>query len=156
MEVQKRYEEEQWLQIWLKEVVEAYFVKRAAQKARKVAETKAKKRAKKWKLVEEEEKQKQLKSLKQLWNEVLAENATFLESTEISQVTDSKCKKIISEDEKEQWLPKKTKEKQLKKYYGDIVVKMGCINLCERYVCAGQNCLVHKLKWVIEFVFFLY
>ena len=46
----------------------------------------------------------------------------------------SKYKEVISEN-KERWqLFKKNKKKQLARYYRDITVKMGDVNLYERYI----------------------
>jgi len=44
------------------------------------------------------------------------------------------------------WPFKKAKEKQLARYQGDIRVKLGGANPCERYVYAGKDCLVHNLR----------
>ena len=56
--MQRRHEEEQWLQVCLEEVTEACYVECVAQKARKAAEAKARKEAKKQRIAEEEEKKK--------------------------------------------------------------------------------------------------
>ena len=42
---------------------------------------------------------KWIEYLQQLWNEMLAENATLLGDTEGSQITGSKCKEVILKDE---------------------------------------------------------
>jgi len=78
--MQKRHEEEQQLQAQLEEAAEAFHVECAAQKVRKVVETKARKKAKK-RLVEEKRKKKQMECLQQLLDKVLAENTTLLEDT---------------------------------------------------------------------------
>ena len=81
--------------------------------------------------------------LQQLWDEVLEEEATLLERTEGFQVARSKCKEIATRDEEEQRPSKKARGKQPEKYCGGAAVKMGGANPCERYVSAGQDCLVH-------------
>jgi len=54
-----------------------------AQKARKEAETKAREKAEKRKVAEEEEKRKRmLEYIQQLWNKVLEEDIILLESIE--------------------------------------------------------------------------
>jgi len=63
---------------------------------------------------------------------MLVEDATLLESTEGSQVMETKCKEItiiFLEDKVEQWSFKKVKGKQLGKYCRDTTVKM------EMYEC---------------------
>jgi len=55
----------------------------------------------------------------------------------------SKHKEVISGDKERQWPSKKAKEKQPEKYHGGTAVKMGDTNLCERYMSARQDCLVH-------------
>ena len=80
----------------------------------KVAKTKAREKAKKWRLVEEEKKKKQLEYLKQLQDKVLAEDNALLGGTETSQVMGSKHKEVLNislEDKAEQQLSKKTKRK---------------------------------------------
>ena len=52
--------------------------------------------------------------------QVLAEDTILIAGTENPQVVRAKHKKVVnifSEDEARLWLSKKTKEKQLKKYY---------------------------------------
>jgi len=118
-----------------------------AQKARREAEVKAKEEAERQRVVEEEERKKRMiKYLQQLWNKVLEEEVTLLEGAEGSQVAGSKCKEVTTGDEEEQRLSKKAREKQLGKYCGGVVVKMGGSNPCERCVCAGQDCLVHPSR----------
>jgi len=138
--MQKRHEEKQWLQTHLEKVAKTHHIEHAAQKVRKIAEVKAKKVAEKWRLIEKKKKQKQL------WNKVLAEDAALLESTEESQIAGSKCKEITSENKERQWLSKKNKEKQLGKYHRGTTIKMGNVNLCERYVSVGQDCLVYHSR----------
>ena len=58
----------------------------------------------------------------------------------------SKRKEVATGDEEEQQPPKKAREKQLEKYHGGAAVKMGGSNLCERCVCARQDCLVHPSR----------
>ena len=76
----------------------------------------------------------------------MAKNATLLGDTETSQVVESKCKEITSKNKKEWQLSKKTKEKQLEKYCGNVVVKMGSVNPYKRYVYAKQDCLVYNSR----------
>jgi len=73
---------------------------------------------------------------------VLEEEATLLEGAEGSQVVGSKYKEITTGDEKGQWPSKKARGK----YCRDATVKMGGANPCERYVCTGQDCLVHPSR----------
>ena len=89
------------------------------------------------------EEEKKLEYLQQLQDEVLVEDATLLESAEGSQIVGSKYKKVILGDEKGWWPSKKTKGKQLSRYYRDAVVKIEGINPCERCMSAGQDCLVY-------------
>jgi len=77
---------------------------------------------------------------------VLEEEAVLLEEAEGFQITESKHKKIAAGDEEKQWPSKKTKEKQQGKYCGGTIVKMVGANLCERYICTRQDCLVHPLR----------
>ena len=55
-----------------------------------------------------------------------------------------KVTNISSEDKTRLWPSKKVKEKQLKKYHQDAIVKIGDDNLCERCVYTGQDCLMHN------------
>jgi len=73
--------------------------------------------------------------LQWLWDEVLEEEATLLEGAEGSQVTGSKHKEIATRDEEGQWLSKKSREKQQRKYRGSTTVKMGVLTPV-RGVCA--------------------
>jgi len=130
----------------LEEAVETHHIKYAAQKARKKAEAKMREEVKKQRIVEEEEKKKWMEYLQQLWDKVLVEDATFLESTGDSQVTGTKHKEVNSEDKEEQWPSKKAKGKKLEKYHGDAKVKIGGANPCERCVCARQDCLVYNSR----------
>lgn len=66
--------------------------------------------------MEEEEKWKQLKYLKQLQDKILAKNAALLKGIKGSQVIGSKHKEVTSEDKKGWWPFKKTKERQPEKY----------------------------------------
>ena len=100
------------------------------QKARKVTKTKAQEEAKKIKYTEEEKKKKQLKYLKKLWDEVLAEDTILMAGTKNSQVIGTKYKKIVnifSENKARLWPSRKTKGKQLRKYHGNVTVKIGVI-----------------------------
>lgn len=125
---------------------EAHCVEHAAQKARKETKTKAREKAKKQRIAEEEEKKKWIEYLQQLWDKILVENTVLLEGTGGSQVIGTKCKKVNSEDEEEQWSFKKAKEKKLEKYHGNTRVKIGGDNLCKRYMHARQDCLVYNSK----------
>jgi len=49
--------------------------------------------------VEEKKKKKQMEYLQQIQDKVLAENATILGGMEGSQVVETKCKKVNSENE---------------------------------------------------------
>ena len=80
----------------MEEAAEVYHAGHVAQKA---VEAKVRKKAEKQRLVEEEDKRKQLKYLKQLQNKVLAKNTALLESTGDFQIIETKHKKINSEDE---------------------------------------------------------
>ena len=84
----------------MEEIAEACCVKHAVQKARKVVEAKARKKTKKQRLAKKKDKRKWMEYLQQLWNKVLAEDTTLLESTKGFQTMESKCKKIILEDKK--------------------------------------------------------
>ena len=68
---------------------------------------------------------------------MIVENATLLESSEESQVVESKCKEVTSRDKKGHWSPKKAKGKQQGKYCGSTIVKMNGTNLYERYMSTG-------------------
>ena len=74
---------------------------------------------------------------------MLEEEATLLEGAEGSQVAESKRKEVAVGDEEGQRPSKKAREKQLGKYHRGAAVKMGGSNLCERCVCARQDCLVY-------------
>jgi len=74
------------------------------------------------------------------------EDTILLESTERFQITGSKYKKILLEDDRDYWPSKKAKGKQPARYYGDNGVKIGGANHCERCVCARQDCLVHNSR----------
>ena len=120
---------------------------RAAQKARREAEAKAKEEAKRQRVAEEEERKKRtMEYLQWLQDEVLEEEAALLEGAERSQVAGSKCKEVTAGDEEEQQPSKKARGKQPGKYCGGAAVKMGGSNSCERCVCAGQDCLVHPSR----------
>jgi len=68
---------------------------------------------------------------------VLEEEATILKEAEGFQVTGSKHKEVTTRDEEEQQLSKKARGKQLGKYCGDTIVKMGGANPYERCMSAG-------------------
>ena len=128
-----------------------------AQKARREAEAKAKEEAERQRVAEEEERKKRtMEYLQRLWDEVLEKEAALLEGAEGFQVVEFKWKEITARDEEVQWPSKKARRKQLEKYHGDAVVKMGSANPCERCVCAGQDCLVHPSRWVIIYYTYYY
>jgi len=77
---------------------------------------------------------------------MLEEEATLLEGAKGFQIIGSKYKEITARDENRQWPSKKAREKQLEKYYGGAAVKMEGANPYERYVSAGQDCLVHHSR----------
>ena len=108
----------------MKEVTEACYVECVAQKARKAAEAKARKEAKKQRITEEEEKKKQIEYIQQLQDKVLVKNSILLEDTEGFQIIRSKHKKTTSEDEERRQFSKKAKEKQPGKYHKDAGIKM--------------------------------
>ena len=91
------YKKEQQSLLWLQEAAKACCIECTAQKARREAEAKAKEEAEKWRIAEEK---KKLEYIQWLWNEVLEEEAALLEGAEGSQITESKCKKIATRDEK--------------------------------------------------------
>jgi len=111
-------------------------------------EAKVREKAERKRIIEQKKKKKKrtLNYLQQLQNEVLAENTTFLESAEGSQIIESKHKEIPLENDRDCQPSKKTKEKQLTRYYRDNRIKIGGANSCERCVHAGQNCLVHNSR----------
>jgi len=97
--------------------------------------------------VEKEERKKKMREyLQQLRDEVLEEEAALLEGAEGSQVAGSKRKEVATGDEEEQHPSKKARGKQPEKYRGGAAVKIEGSNLCEEYVCAGQDCLVHPSR----------
>ena len=75
---------------------------------------------------------------------MLEEEAILLERAEGSQVMGSKRKEVATRDKEGQWSSKKTREKQLGKYYRGATVKIGGANPCKRCVCTRQDCLVHS------------
>ena len=146
-EMQRWHEEEQQSLLRLQKAVEARCAERAAQKARREAEARAKEEAERQRVAEEEERKKRTREyLQRLRDKVLEEEATLLEGAEGSQVVGSKHKKVAVGDEEEQQPSKKARGKQPGKYRGGAAVKMGGPNLCERCVCAGQDCLVHPSR----------
>ena len=72
-----------------------------------------------------------------------------MEGAEGSQVTGSKRKEVAAGDKEEQQPSKKTRGKQPGKYCGGAAVKIGGATPCEKYVYAGQDCLVHPSRWVV-------
>jgi len=146
-EMQRRHEEEQWLLVQLEEAAKLHRAEHAAQKARREVEEKAWEEAEKQRVAEEEErKRRTMEYLQQLRDEVLEEEAALLKGAERSQVAGSKCKEVAAGDEEVQLPSKKARGKQLGKYRGGATVKMGGANPCERYVSAGQDCLVHSSR----------
>ena len=77
---------------------------------------------------------------------MLEEEAALLEGAEGSQVVGSKRKEVAAGDEEKQRPSKKAREKQLGKYHGGVVVKMGGSNPYKRCVCAGQDCLMYSSR----------
>jgi len=73
---------------------------------------------------------------------VLEEEAALLERAEGSRIAGSKHKEVSTGDEEGQWPSKKARGK----YHGGAVVKMGDTNPYKRYVCTGQDCLVHSSR----------
>ena len=70
------------------------------QKARKEAEAKVRKEAKKRRVVKEEKKKKRtLEYIQQLQNEMLEKDTTILESTEEFQIIGSKYKEVFPEND---------------------------------------------------------
>ena len=94
----------------------------------------------------EEEEKKTLEYLQQLQDKMLTEDTALLEGAEGSQIVRSKCKKISLEDNRNCWPFKKAKDKQPARYYGNIRVKIGRTNLCERCMCTRQNCLMYHSR----------
>jgi len=95
---------------------------------------------------EEERKKRTMEYLQRLRDKVLEEEAALLEGVEGSQVAGSKRKEVTTGGEEDQWPSKKARGKQPGKYRGGATVKMGVSNPCERYVCAGQDCLVYPSR----------
>jgi len=77
---------------------------------------------------------------------MLEKEAALLEGAKKSLVTESKCKEVAAGDKKVQWPSKKAKGKQPEKYHRSAAVKIGSANPYERYMSAGQDCLVHPSK----------
>ena len=77
---------------------------------------------------------------------MLEEEAALLEGAEGSQVMGSKYKEVATRDEKGQWPSKKAKGKQLGKYCGGAIMKMGSANPCKMCMSAGQDCLVYPSR----------
>ena len=77
---------------------------------------------------------------------MLEEEATLLEGAEGSQVAGSKRKEVATGDKEMQQPSKKARGKQPGKYCGGAAVKMGGATPCERFVCAGQDCLMHPSR----------
>ena len=71
-------------------------------------EAKAKKEAERQRVVEEEErKRRMMEYLQRLRDEVLEKEAALLDRAEGSQIAESKCKEVATEDEEEQWPSKR-------------------------------------------------
>ena len=79
-------------------MVKLYQAECTAQKARRKAEAKAREEAERKRVVEKKKKKRMLEYLQQLQDKMLEEDAALLESTEGSQVMESKCKGVISRD----------------------------------------------------------
>ena len=132
--------EEQQSLLRLQKAAEAH---RAAQKARREVEARAKEEAKRQRVAEEEERKKRTREyLQRLRDEVLEKEAALLEGAEGSQVAGSKRKEVAAGGEEKQRPSKKARGK----YRRGAAVKLGGSNPCERYVCAGQDCLVHPSR----------
>jgi len=87
-----------------------------------------------------------LEYLQQLWNKILKEDTALLEGTEGSQIMGPKCKEVLLGDDTDYQPFEKAKGKQSVRYQGYIRVKIGGANPCERYMHAGQDCLVHSSR----------
>ena len=94
--MQRQHKEEQQSLLHLQEAVEACHAKHVAQKAKREVEAKAKKKTKKWRIVE---KKKKLEYIQWLQDKVLKKEAALLEETKGSQVAWSKHKEITARDE---------------------------------------------------------
>jgi len=57
-----------------------------------------------------------------------------LEGAKGFQIVESKCKEVIPGDDRKYWPFKKTKGKQLARYYRNVGVKMGDANSYKMYV----------------------
>ena len=144
-EIQWRHGEEQWLLAQLKEVAKLCWAEHVAQKARREAEKKAYEEAERQRVAEEKERKRwMVEYLQWLQDEVLEEEATLLEGAEKFQVAGFKHKEVADGDKEGQRSSKKFRGKQQGEYRGDTAVKMGGSNLCERCVCAGQDCQDHR------------
>jgi len=142
-EMQRQHEEEQRSLLRLQEAAEACHAERAAQKARREVEAKAKEEAERQRIAEEEErKRRTMEYLQRLRDEVLEEEAALLEGAKGSQVVGSKCKEVTAGDEEGQRPSKKARGK----YCRGAAVKMEGSIPCERCVCAGQDYLVHPSR----------
>ena len=95
---------------------------------------------------EKKKKKRTLEYIQQLWDKMLAEDATLLEDTERSKVMGSKYKEVPLEEDIDCWPSKKAKGKQLARYHKDIRIKMESANLCERYMHVRQDCLVYNFR----------
>ena len=88
------------------------------------------------------QRRKTVEYLQQLWDKVLEKKAALLERAEEFQVAGSKCKEVVTGDKKRQWPSRKARGR----YCRGAAVKMEDFNSCERYVCAGQDCLVYPSR----------
>jgi len=59
---------------------------------------------------------------------------------------ESKHREASQEDNVDHWPSKKAKIKQPARYQENMGIKLGEANPCERYVHAGQDCLVHNSR----------
>ena len=146
-EMQWRHKEEQQLLAQLEEVAKLHWAECMAQKARREVEAKTKEEAERQRVAEEEERKKRMREyLQRLWDEVLEKEAALLKGAEGSQVVGSKRKEVAAGDEEEQQPSKKARGKQPGKYRGGAAVKIVGATPCERYVYAGQDCLVYPSR----------
>ena len=79
----------------------------------------------------------------------MAEDTILMASTENFQVVGAKHETIVNiflNNKIRIYISKKKKEKQLRKYHRDAIVKIESDNLCERYVHTRQDCLVHNSR----------
>ena len=144
--IQQRHEEKQRFLIQLEETVKSRQAKYTIQKTRKEAEAKVREEAERKRVVEKKKKKRTLKYFQQFWDKILEKDVTLLEDVEESQIVEPKYKKAPLGNNVDHKPSKKTKGKQLARYRGDIGIKMGGANPCERCVHAEQNCIVYNSR----------